>query len=70
MIVCKIVDSLNRTESLYHGLGVSPDESDYWKYDFDDRHLSGNRVNQALTSAKFQIITAEQTGELQLPKSS
>jgi hypothetical protein len=49
---------------------VSPDESDYWKYDFDDRQLSGNRVNQALTSAKFQIITAEQTGELQLPKRS
>src|SRR5438034_1036458 len=24
MIICKIVDSLNRTESLYHGLKVSP----------------------------------------------
>lgn|SRR6266852_8792681 len=27
MIVSKIVDSLNRTESLYHGLRLSPDSS-------------------------------------------
>jgi hypothetical protein len=25
MIVCKIEDSLDRTESLYHGLRLSPD---------------------------------------------
>src|SRR5713226_4450268 len=31
MIVCKIEDSLSRTESLHHGLRLSPDKSGYRK---------------------------------------
>jgi hypothetical protein len=43
MIVCKIVDALNRTESLYHGLRLSPGCSALSEIDFRGQSFNFQR---------------------------
>src|ERR1700686_358400 len=65
MIVCKIVDLPNRTESLYHGIRLSPDSSD--NRASAPTLLAGPRSGAVISLERWSWKNWEQDGSKKLP---